>query len=75
MTERARWMLLNLSLVLALGGGLVGAYWLQESNDRARQRDLCEMLAVFIDPGAPPPTTDRGRVQADALRAYRAKRC
>jgi hypothetical protein len=43
--------------------------------EREAQRDLCELLAVFDDPSAPPPTTARGRAQVEAMRAYRAKRC
>lgn len=42
---------------------------------REQQADLCELLAVFDDPFAPPPTTERGRAQVAAMRAYRAKRC
>jgi hypothetical protein len=75
MTEHRRWLMLVLALILAFGGGLGLAYALIASNERQAQRDLCELLAVFADPAAPPPTTDRGRAQYDALRAYRAKRC
>lgn len=86
MTERSRWTLLVLTLVIAVGGlagsGILYTNRVQQQGhqerlqiEREAQRDLCEMLAVFIDPSAPPPTTERGRVQADALRAYRAKRC
>lgn len=75
MTERTRWGLLTLSLVVALGGGLVAVLLIVDSNERERQRDLCTLLSVFIDDAAPPPATERGQRQLDAIRAYRAKRC
>jgi hypothetical protein len=75
MTERQRWGFLVLSLIVAFGGGLGLAYVLIDHNEREAQRDLCALLAVLINPNAPPPETPRQRAIADALRAYRAKRC
>jgi hypothetical protein len=75
MTERTRWALLVLSTVLAFGGGLVVTLAIVDANERERERDFCALLDVFITPGAPPPTTERGQRQLDAIRAYRAKRC
>jgi hypothetical protein len=86
MTERQRWAWLVIILLAGLGA-LAGAGILytnhverkgraeSERVEREAQRDLCELLAVFDDPSAPPPTTDRGRAQAAAIRSYRAKRC
>jgi hypothetical protein len=74
MTLQARWLSLVLALIVAFGGGLAVALLLIERNERDAQRDLCDMLAVFIAP-TPPPETERGRAQYDALAAYRAKRC
>lgn len=74
MTERQRWGFLVLALIVAFGGGLGLAYVLIDHNERAAQRDLCDMLGVFIAP-TPPPETARGRQQYDALRDYQAKRC
>lgn len=74
MTEHRRWLVLVLSLIFAFGGGLGLAYALIDRNEREAQRDLCEMLAVFVRP-SPPPETDRGRAQYDALHAYQVKRC
>lgn len=75
MTERSRWALLVLSMVVALGGGLITVLLIVESNERESQRDFCDLLTVFIDPSGPPPTTERGRRQRDALQAYLTKRC
>jgi hypothetical protein len=84
--ERWRWLWLVV-MVIAGVGGLAGSGILytnsverrgQQENiriEREAQADLCELLAVFDDPSAPPPTTERGRAQAAAMRAYRAKRC
>ena len=75
MTERSRWALLVLAVVLAFGGGLGLAFVTIAANEREAQRDFCTLLNVFIDPGGPAPTTERGRRQLDALRTYLAKRC
>jgi len=74
-TERRRWMMLVLALIAALGGGLFVTLLIVEGNQREAQRDLCALVAVFDDPSAPPPSTDRGRAQQRAMRDYRAKRC
>lgn len=85
-TERLRWAWLVILLIVAVGG-LAGSGILYTNSverqgweervriEREAQQDLCELLAVFDDPDAPPPTTDRGRRQVEAMRAYRAKRC
>lgn len=81
-----RWLWLVLMLIVGLGGGLVITVdyvnRVQQHSraedariQREAQADLCELLTVFDDPSAPPPTTDRGRAQVAAMRAYRAKRC
>jgi len=75
MAERSRWLLLVLSLIIAMGGGLAVLYVVVADNEADRQRDLCDLVAVFDDPSAPAPTTERGRSQVDGIRAYRAKRC
>jgi hypothetical protein len=75
MTERRRWLMLVLTLIAGLGGGLLIAYLWIGDVERESQRDLCELMAVFDDPAAPPATTDRGRAQQSAIRAYRLKRC
>lgn len=74
MTTQARWLSLVLALILAFGGGLGLSYALIAHNEREAQRDLCELLGVFVAP-TPPPETGRGRAQYEALSAYRAKRC
>lgn len=71
--RRALWLLLT--LLAGLGTlGVVNVLY-TNSVERDAQRDLCALLAVIDDPNAPPPATDRGRQQRDAIRAYRAKRC
>lgn len=74
MSVHARWLVLVLSLIVSFGGGLGLAYALIDRNEHDAQRDLCELIGVFIAP-TPPPETARGRTQYDALSAYRAKRC
>ena len=75
MTERWRWLWLVLTLIFSFGGGLGLAILYISNVEQAGQRDLCELVEVFADPSAPPPTTERGRQQQDAVRAYRLKRC
>lgn len=75
MAERTRWALLVLSTVVAFGGGLAVTLFIVDAHERERQRDFCTLLAVFIDPNGPPPTTERGRRQLEAIRAYHARRC
>ena len=86
MTERARWVWLVTTIVMGIGI-LTGTGILYTNNveregreeniriERDAQRDLCELLAVFDDPSAPPASTPRGVVQQNAVRAYRLKRC
>lgn len=47
----------------------------RERVEREAQQDFCELMRVFDDPAAPPPTTARGRAQQDGIRAYLRKRC
>jgi hypothetical protein len=86
MTERQRWAWLLATVVMGIGllagAGILYTNHVQRETreetirvEREAQQDLCELLAVFDDPSAPPPTTDRGRAQVEAMRAYRAKRC
>lgn len=81
-----RWAWLVLTLIVGFGGLAGGGILYTNSVERRgraedariireQQADLCELLAVFDDPSAPPPETDRGRAQVAAMRAYRAKRC
>lgn len=76
MTERTRWGLLVLSLIIALGGGLGLAYALIGHNEREAQRDLCELVQVYDDAyRADPPTTATGRGIAERTRHYLERRC
>jgi hypothetical protein len=81
-----RWAWLVVTMLLGLGSLAGGGILYTNSVERRgraedariireQQADLCELLAVFDDPSAPPPETDRGRAQVAAMRAYRAKRC
>lgn len=75
MTERARWLMLVLTLIAGLGGGLaIALVWIADV-EHDNQRDLCAMFRAFDAPDAPPPTTDRGRAQQKAFRDYLAKHC
>lgn len=75
MTERARWLLLVLTLLLGLGGAVTIALWRIEVNAAASQRELCGLIGVFTDPGGPPPSTERSRRQVEALNGYLDRRC
>lgn len=86
MTERARWAWLVVTIIMGVGilagAGVVYTNTVEREGreeririEREAQQDLCELLAVFDDPAAPPPTTERGRRQVEAMRAYRLKRC
>lgn len=75
MTERARWLLLVLSLVLALGGGLGVALFRIAEVQHEQDRDMCELIDAVLPAGAPPPVTERGRQQAEAIEHYRQRRC
>ena len=86
MAERWRWLWLVILLIAGLGGlaggGILYTNSVQRHSreetqrvEREAQQDLCELLAVFDSPSAPPATTDRGRAQQQAIAAYRAKRC
>lgn len=75
MTERARWLLLVLTLIVALGGGLGLALLRVAEVQRDQDRDMCELIAALTPPDAPPPTTERGIKSAEALARYRAHRC
>jgi len=86
MTERQRWTILVLTLVVSFGG-LAGSGILYTNNvertgrartDRVQQEqqdDLCELIKIFNDDTAPPPSTERGRRQVEAIREYLARRC
>jgi hypothetical protein len=86
MAERWRWVWLFVVLIGGIGGLAAGGVLYTNAVEREgraedrriqqeAQQDLCELLAVFDDPLAPPPTTARGRAQVEAMRAYRTKRC
>ena len=86
MAERSRWLLLVLSLIFGFGGLTLGGILYTNRVDQHRaaetarverdaQRDFCELMRVFDDPDAPPPSTERGRRQVEAIRAYLARRC
>lgn len=70
-----RWVWLVLTLLMGLGALAVFNVLYTNSVERGADRDFCTLLAVFDDPSAPPPTTERGQRQVAAIRAYRAKRC
>lgn len=70
-----RWAWLVLTLLVGLGALAVVNVLYTNSVERGADQDFCALLAVFDDPSAPPPTTERGRRQVEAIRAYRAKRC
>jgi hypothetical protein len=86
MTARARWLLLVLSLLLGIGG-LAGSGILYTNSvdrrtraelervQRESQQDFCDLMRVFDDPAAPEPSTERGRRQVAAIRAYLDRRC
>jgi hypothetical protein len=89
MRERSRWMLLTTTLIIALGGGLaIGLFKLTEQQAQItrqqqqiidvqhdQDRDMCDMIAAVIPSDAPPPTTERGVRQAEAIEHYRQRRC
>lgn len=86
LTERARWLLLVLSLILGFGGLTFGGILYTDRVDKRRaaetarvereaQQDFCDLMRVFDDPAAPPPSTERGRRQVEAIRAYLDRRC
>jgi hypothetical protein len=76
MTERSRWLLLVLSLIIAWTGGLGLAYALIAHNERQAQRDLCELVQVYADEyRANPPTTETGRGIAESTYRYLERRC
>lgn len=86
MSERARWLLLVLSLIVAFCGLAFGGILYTSRVDRHRaaetarvehdaQQDFCDLMRVFDDPAAPPPSTERGRRQVEAIRSYLARRC
>lgn len=86
MAERWRWVWLFVVLIAGIGGLAAGGVLYTNAVqreareetvrvEREAQADLCELMRVFDDPTAPPPTTDRGRAQVAAIRAYLLKRC
>jgi len=86
MTERQRWALLVLTLVVSFGGLVVSGILYTnrvertgrarvEQVQREQQHDLCELIKIFDDPAAPPPSTERGRRQVEAIKEYLARRC
>jgi len=85
-SERFRWVWLLMTVVMGVGllagGGILYTNHVERKGtaeririEREAQQDLCEMMRVFDDPSAPPPTTDRGRAQVAAIRTYLLKRC
>lgn len=86
LSVRTRVTLLVFTLIMGIGGLAGGGiYYTNGVEQRTRaelirlqeesQRDLCEMMLIFDDPLAPPPATERGRVQLDAIRRYLDRRC
>lgn len=86
MAERSRWLILVIVLIVGFGGVTVSGVLYTSRVDQRRaaetarvereaQQALCELMRVFDDPSAPAPTTERGRAQVEAIRAYLARRC
>lgn len=75
--ERSRWLLLVLSLCLALGGGLGVAFYVIIDNERSGQRDLCDFVGAIYPtaPGAPRPSSSLGQAQRAAAEHYQQQRC
>lgn len=74
-TERRRWMLLVITLILALGGGLGVALLRIAEVQRDQDRDMCNMLGAMLPSAAPAPSSSYGAEQRKAVTAYRAHRC
>lgn len=86
-SERARWLLLVLSLVGALGGlGVVNTLHTdrvdQHTRDEFRRvqqqqdEDMCQMLAALLPTAAPTPSSGGyGAAQRGAVQEYRGRRC
>lgn len=83
MTERARWMLLTMTLIITLGGGLgIALLKVAESQvriadvQRQQDRDMCDLLRALL-PSNPPagPSSTYGQEQRRAVAAYREHRC
>jgi hypothetical protein len=85
-SERARWLLLVLSLITAFSAMVAAGIFYTNHVERTgraetakvqreAQQDFCDLMRVFDDPAAPPPSTERGRRQVEAIRAYLARRC
>lgn len=75
MAERSRWLLLVLSLVVALGGGLGVALFRIAEVQHEQDRDMCELIDAILPAGAPPPATERERQRVAAMEHYRQRRC
>lgn len=77
-------VLVTVSVVLSLAGVLA---WraqtiklqhetrAREVEEDQRQDDFCQLVKIFIDPSQPPPTTDRGRQQAQHITDYYRRDC
>lgn len=86
MTERQRWLLLVLSLIMGFTGLTVGGILYTNSVDqrtgdelrkvqREQDRDMCDMLDVMLPTGAPMPSSSYGREQRAAIQRYQQRRC
>lgn len=75
MTERTRWMLLVLTLVVALGGGLGVALFRVAEVQSDQDRDMCDMLDAMLPSAAPAPSSRYGQQQRSAVAQYRERRC
>lgn len=75
MTERTRWLLLVLGLIVALGGGLGVALLRITEVQHDQDRDMCALMGALLPTAAPAPTSSYGAAQRGAVQRYRERRC
>lgn len=76
MTERARWLLLVLALIVAFGGVHAVTLLTIAQNQRKAQRDICELVEAYdAEYAAHPPSTTTGQKIAEVGRDYIVRNC